>query len=156
MKALPAFFIFLTSFLFINCISSVQQGNSKNTTSPDSLDRILVNQVGYLPNSVKIALLRVKTGKFDIVDVTSGKVVFTGKPGSSEFWGFSGDSVCTADFSEVITPILHFLPMPALLLQPQHQKILPFWILLTLPKNSNPENMDFGMSSRQRREFRKI
>ena len=73
MKALPAFFIFLTSFLFINCISSVQQGNSKNTTSPDSLDRILVNQVGYLPNSVKIALLRVKTGKFDIVDVTSGK-----------------------------------------------------------------------------------
>jgi hypothetical protein len=39
----------------------------------DSKDQILVNQVGYLPNSVKIALLRLQTDRFEVVDVKTGK-----------------------------------------------------------------------------------
>ena len=103
MKALPAFFVFLTVILFANCTSSALKGISGNTISTDTLDRILINQVGYLPNSAKIALLRVTTDKFNVVDVSSGKVVFTGKPGPFKFWSLSGDSVCTADFSELNT-----------------------------------------------------
>ncbi len=68
------------------------------------LDRILLNQVGYLPISAKIALLRLKTDKFEVVDVSSGTIVFTGKPGAFKYWDKSGDSVCTADFSALTTP----------------------------------------------------
>ena len=104
MKRLSVIVVFLSGILFINCSSYAQNTNLKNMTSQDPLDFILINQVGYLPNSVKIALLRVKAEKFDIVDVTSRKVVFTGKPGPFKYWDQSGDSVCTADFSEVINP----------------------------------------------------
>lgn len=103
MKTLSTIFLILTIALCCNCAPSTN-GISGAKTSPDTLDRILVNQVGYLPNSVKIALLRVKTEKFDVVDAASGKVVFTGKPGILKYWDLSGDSVCTADFSKVTTP----------------------------------------------------
>jgi len=104
MKALPSFILILTTALWCSCTSSATKGVSDTETSADTLDQILVNQVGYLPNSDKIALLRVKTDKFDIVDVNSGKVVFTGKAGPFKYWDLSGDSVCTADFSGVIAP----------------------------------------------------
>ena len=104
MKSLPAIFVFLTIILFSNCTSSALKGNLWSTVSPDTLHRILINQVGYLPNSVKIALLRVTTDKFNVVDVSSGKVVFTGKPDPFKFWSQSGDSVCAADFSKLTTP----------------------------------------------------
>jgi endoglucanase len=104
MKKLSLLIPVLNIALCCSFTFSVAQGISGAGLNAESHDQILVNQVGYLPNSAKIALLRVKAEKFDIVDVTSGKVVFTGKPGSLEYWSFSGDSVCTADFSEVTTP----------------------------------------------------
>jgi endoglucanase len=70
----------------------------------DNKDQILVNQVGYLPNSVKIALLRLQTDRFEVVDANTGKTVFTGIPGPLTYWDQSGDSVCRADFSKVVTP----------------------------------------------------
>jgi endoglucanase len=99
---ITSIFIAITSFC--NYANSSAKEISGNSTTPDQLDRILINQVGYQPNSAKIALLRVKTEKFDIVDETSGKVVFTGKPGPFKYWELSGDSVCTADFSKITTP----------------------------------------------------
>ncbi len=104
MKTLSTIIFILAITLCENCNSSATQGISGAKASPDTLGRILVNQVGYQPGSVKIALLRVKSEKFDVVDATSGKVVFTGKPGPFKYWDLSGDSVCTADFSKVITP----------------------------------------------------
>ena len=103
MKKLTTFLLLITLVLCSNC-SSKTKGNSASSASSDSLGSILVNQVGYLPNSVKIALLRVKADKFDVVDVSGGKVVFTGVPGAFKYWDLSGDSVCTADFSEVTAP----------------------------------------------------
>jgi len=104
MKKIATYFLILAIAFLSSCASSANRVTSDAGLSPDTLDRILVNQVGYLPNSVKIALLRVKAEKFDIVDVTSGKVVFTGKPGPFKYWDLSGDSVCTADFSKVTAP----------------------------------------------------
>jgi endoglucanase len=104
MKTISTFFLILAIAVCSNCTSSANRVTSGAGKPADTLDRILVNQVGYLPNSAKIALLRVKAEKFDIVDVTGGKVVFTGKPGPFKYWDLSGDSVCTADFSKVTAP----------------------------------------------------
>jgi endoglucanase len=60
--------------------------------------------VGYFPEAEKIALLRVKAGTFDVIDIASGKVVFSGEPGPFKYWELSGDSVCPADFSKLTTP----------------------------------------------------
>ncbi|MFA5971644.1 MAG: glycoside hydrolase family 9 protein [Lentimicrobiaceae bacterium] len=101
MKTLSTFILILIMASFWNCTSSATKGISVAKVTPDTLDQILVNQVGYLPNSAKVALLRVKANQFDVVDVNTGKVVFTGKPGPFKYWELSGDSVCTADFSKV-------------------------------------------------------
>ena len=84
--------------------SFAHQKSAFEPNVPDTLDRILVNQVGYHPAAVKTALLRVKADKFEVVNVGSGKVVFTGKPGNFNYWNFSGDSVATADFTSVHVP----------------------------------------------------
>ena len=80
MRTLSTFILLLSISICFSCASGTHQ-SSGSTVSPDTLDRILVNQVGYLPGSVKIALLRVKADKFDVVEASSGKVVFSGKPG---------------------------------------------------------------------------
>jgi endoglucanase len=97
--------LFTICFLIACSLVSLAHPNSNNDFQvPDTLDRILVNQVGYHPGAVKTALLRVKTGKFEVVNASSGRVVFTGKPGGFNYWNFSGDSVATADFTSVKEP----------------------------------------------------
>lgn len=104
MKAHSPFFIFTALFWFICCTCLVPKAFTQNAGTAQVDDPVLINQVGYLPISVKIALLRVKTEKFTVVDAMSGKVVFTGKPGAFQYWELSGDSVSTADFSELTAP----------------------------------------------------
>lgn len=97
--------LFIIYFLIACSPVSLAHPKSKyDLQVPDTLDRILVNQVGYLPGAAKTALLRLKTDKFEVVHASSGRVVFTGKPGSFNHWNFSGDSVATADFTSVKEP----------------------------------------------------
>jgi len=93
-------------FLMGVCISCNRTPKSipESGLTPDTLGLILVNQVGYLPEAEKIALLRIRTGKFDVVELASGKIVFSGEPGPFTYWGLSGDSASTADFSKVVAP----------------------------------------------------
>jgi len=100
MKSLTPFFLLLTMSFCCNCAAKPQV-ISGGFAKPDSLGYILLNQVGYLPDADKIALLKIKTDKFDIIDVASGNVVFTGEPGPFRYWDLSGDSVCTADFTKL-------------------------------------------------------
>ena len=95
----PAF----TILLFCNCAIKTQ-GISGVGATPDSLDQILVNQVGYLPGAEKIVLLKVKADNFDVIDVASGQIVFSGEPDPFKYWEFSGDSVSVADFTELSAP----------------------------------------------------
>lgn len=101
MKTFSTLIFILAIVLWCSCTSSATKGVSGTKISADTLNQILLNQVGYLPGSAKVALLRVKADQFDVVDVNSGKIVFTGKPGPFKYWDMSGDSVCTADFSKV-------------------------------------------------------
>ena len=103
MRTLTISILFLLTGILSSC-NTTSKGNSGSSITADTLGRILINQVGYLPDAEKIALLRIKADKFDVIDVTSGKVVFTGEPGQFKYWDLSGDSVCVADFSKVVTP----------------------------------------------------
>jgi endoglucanase len=67
-------------------------------------EAILVDQIGYHPDAQKIALIRSETDKFDVVESTSGKVVFSGVTGEPRYWAYSGDTVRAADFSDLIKP----------------------------------------------------
>jgi len=102
MRKLTTIILFVLAGIFSSCNTS-SKGYSGSSINADTLSRILINQVGYLPDAEKIALLRVKVDKFNVIDVNSGKVVFTGEPGPFKYWELSGDSVCTADFSKVVT-----------------------------------------------------
>jgi len=81
MKTLSKSLFTLSILMCIFQLSIAHQQSANNPNVPDTLDRILVNQVGYHPGAVKTALLRVKTDKFEVVNVSSGKVLFPGKPG---------------------------------------------------------------------------
>src|ERR1035437_7866621 len=65
---------------------------------------VLLNQVGYVPNAEKIALVKAKTDQFKIVESVSGNIVFKGISGKPQYWSFSGDTVRTSDFSAVTKP----------------------------------------------------
>lgn len=90
--------------VFSNGCSPFQKINSDTIINSGNIDNILLNQIGYQVNSTKIALLRIKSDKFNIVNIKNGKIVFSGKTGPFKYWEFSGDSACIADFSNLNTP----------------------------------------------------
>ncbi len=103
MKTLSNFLSLATSLLLITTTgcgnTGVKAGRADSATGA-----ILINQVGYYPEAQKIALIRVKAGNFDVVDVTTGKKVFGAATGAPEYWPLSGDTVRVADFSGLTTP----------------------------------------------------
>jgi len=69
---------------------------------------IRINQLGYLPHSVKVAVListdNINIDRFEICDAISGKVVFTGKATacSGAYWGMK--SAARLGFTDFIKP----------------------------------------------------
>lgn len=78
--------------------------NYKYALAVDNQERILVNQLGFFPESPKKALIRLESKKFEVRNVKNGKVVFTGVTKPLKYYIFSGDSVGVADFSEFLNP----------------------------------------------------
>ncbi len=86
---------------------------------------ISVNQLGYMPRLAKVATFSDNTGsmspnstmikltedtyKFELVDVSTGKVVYEGVSGKKFKDADSGDNVCKLDFSEYTTPGTYYL-----------------------------------------------
>jgi endoglucanase len=70
----------------------------------DTTGAILVDQVGYHPDAQKIALIRSDAANFDVINVATGKVAYSGTTGEPRYWEFSGDTVRTADFSQLTMP----------------------------------------------------
>lgn len=67
-------------------------------------EMVLVNQVGYLPDAGKVALIRSAAEEFEIIETATGKVVFSGPAGEPRYWELSGDTVRSADFSALTAP----------------------------------------------------
>ncbi len=63
-------------------------------------DRIQINQVGFLPEAAKWAVVpAVTAARFDIVDTSTARVVFTGDLGARALWTPAHAEVRLADFS---------------------------------------------------------
>jgi len=74
---------------------------------------IKVNQMGFYPDSPKIAIIPGSyEGEFNIVDAETDSVVFSAETGSSAEWEHSGETVMIADFSEFTTPGRYYVLHP--------------------------------------------
>lgn len=104
MKIFKTIVLILSFQIMCSPAYAASERNAGSAAVTDTAGRILLNQVGYTPNSVKIALLRVKSVGFEIVNIKTGKVAFSGQTGPFQYWDLSGDSVCTADFSKLTIP----------------------------------------------------
>lgn len=82
----------------------MQDANSKYAFAVDNQERILINQLGFIPDSPKKALIRLESQKFEVRNIKNGKVVFTGVTEPLKYFNFSGDSVGVADFSDLKNP----------------------------------------------------
>lgn len=78
--------------------------NFKYAFAVDNHERILINQLGFIPDSPKKALIRLESQKFEVRNVENGKVVFTGVTEPPKYYNLSGDSVGVADFSDLKNP----------------------------------------------------
>jgi hypothetical protein len=73
-------------FIFLYCAASFLNAQSQN-----NLVHIRINQVGYLPADEKVAIAfsnKTMSGKFDVVETRSGKIMFTGKITPSKAPGY--------------------------------------------------------------------
>lgn len=92
-------FFFILIFLGFNRETCLSQ-----TPQLDPTDYILINQLGYEPEVVKIAIIRADVSEFKVLNAKTGKVVFKGKTGEPKYWALSGDTARIADFSSVTKP----------------------------------------------------
>lgn len=89
------FLILIVGFAFgmlVSC-NPVGQAVSKPASS------IQLNQLGYLPDGYKSAIVTGSKETFSIIDVHTQDIVYQGKLGNPQYWAASGESVQIADFS---------------------------------------------------------
>jgi len=66
---------------------------------------VKVNQIGFLPESQKLAVAPQSAGnRFEVVPAAGGKAVFSGQFGAPTRWDASGETVRIADFSGLAAP----------------------------------------------------
>ncbi len=66
---------------------------------------IKVNQLGFLPQSAKLAVVAAAdAARFDVVEASGGKVVFSGALSPARVWEASGERVAIAEFSALTVP----------------------------------------------------
>lgn len=103
MRRLSAFVAAAALLLWLTVPSC--RGSEKGAGSvPAPSGEILLNQVGYQPASQKVALVRCNSEKFVVREAAGGRVVFRGSCGKPRYWSYSGDTVRSADFSQLVAP----------------------------------------------------
>jgi len=95
------------NFLTITVLSSIFISGFSQTGA------IRLNQVGYYPESNKIALA-VFTGEntFEVINIEDNSVAYTGTLSQGAFWTDAGDSIRSADFSELKIPGRYKIRIP--------------------------------------------
>lgn len=74
--------------------------------------QIKVDQVGYLPNSPKLALVTAPVSTFEVKNAADNATVFTGKLSAASQDADTGDSVQIADFSKLKKSGTYYLDVP--------------------------------------------
>lgn len=73
---------------------------------------IKVDQVGYLPNASKLAVVTASADTFEVKRATDGKTAFTGKLSPAVEDRDTGDKVRIADFSKLTAPGQYYIEVP--------------------------------------------
>ena len=83
---------------------------------PVSAPHILVNQLGYITQSTKIAVFcgSQLPDRFEVIDADTGKTVYTGKPEKRESQDSCTDEIGYGDFSQVELPGKYYIEAPLL------------------------------------------
>lgn len=95
-KFIPFTFILVTTFLNYHCSSWKKESNTEAQVA-----EIRLNQIGYLPGSVKKAVIINSSSESFRVENIHGQKVFEGKLTPSGTWELSGEKVMIADFSDL-------------------------------------------------------
>lgn len=79
--------------------------SSQASSSATSVGLVKLNQVGFLPESMKLAVTPNTTAtSFSVIKAGTGTEVFNGQLGPGAIWDASDESIRLADFSSVKTP----------------------------------------------------
>lgn len=85
--------------------SSSSEQSSSSSSEPGVEGEIRVNQLGFLPEAQKLAVIpAVEADAFTLVDSQSGETVYTGDLSAAAEWSPAGESVSLADFSSWVEP----------------------------------------------------
>ncbi|NQV41939.1 MAG: glycoside hydrolase family 9 protein [Candidatus Marinimicrobia bacterium] len=87
----------LAMAIILSCNPSIQ------AVSPPG-DTIHLNQLGYLPDGYKSAVVIGSSESFNILDVQSQAIVHAGNLSEPQYWDASGETVRLAEFSAFTTP----------------------------------------------------
>jgi endoglucanase len=94
--------------LFISFILCMITGHFVTAQLP-----IKVNQIGFYPDSPKIAIIPgSQAGEFHIIDAMTDEVVFTGEVKNPSEWIHSGETVMIADFTDFTAPGKYYVLHP--------------------------------------------
>lgn len=76
-----------------------------NIQSSFAQQPVKLNQLGFYPEAEKIAILPDgASGKFEVIEVSTDEVAYTGESSSPQNWFHSGEQVSVADFSALDEP----------------------------------------------------
>jgi len=93
------------STMLISCNETAMHPSETSTASletPDKLPKIQINQVGFLPQDNKVAVItKQQQGTFRVFSLATQQVVFTGQLRDKGRWPLSDEVVSLADFSQV-------------------------------------------------------
>ena len=102
MRYLSSIFAFAALAVLVTSACSSAAQKKSRLDAAAATEMILVNQVGYMPDAEKVALVRSAAEEFEIIEAETGKVIFTGITGKPLYWELSGDTVRAADFSALV------------------------------------------------------
>ena len=86
-------------------VSSATMAIGSRVSSSSTADRIKLNQLGFLPESAKWAVVpEVAATQFKIINSTTGAEIYSGTLSTAASWDASEENVKLADFSSVKTP----------------------------------------------------
>lgn len=100
--------VLITAMVLAGCPSGGGSGGSDQTPSPPGPDpegNIRLNQLGFYPDSKKIAVVPGGSATvFSVVSSEDFSVLFSGMLGNARLWSYSGESVRLADFTALTAP----------------------------------------------------
>ena len=101
---LPALVLATASSFMLGCGNSSAPAE-KSTSSPAVVGSIKLNQLGFLPESAKWAVIPdVATTQFKVIDTATNAEVYSGNLSAAANWDAAEENVKLADFSSVKTP----------------------------------------------------